>query len=223
MGNDIQEVTRVNLPIEWGTNQSSMEAIGAMNGAMNQVGKHGIVATIPILCKGVDCPYYKTCPMATLNIDVETLIGQRCPVEVTKIMRKFEEYIEEFGIDLEKVDQVVISLVKELIDYDIQIERADNIMASDGHFLADTIVGVDANGRPIKNKEVSKPIEYKERATKKRHDILQLLHSTPKDKAGEKLSVTFDPSTYASKLIERAKALEGEGLINADYEVINDE
>ena len=210
----------INLPVEWSTSEASLEAIKAMNGAMNRVVKHGIVSTIPILCRAQDCPYFETCPMATLNIDVTLLRGQRCPVEVTKIMRKFEEYVDEFDIDLESVEHVVISLVKELIDYDIQIERADNIMAADGHFLADVVVGVDANGRPIKNKDVSKPVDYKERAIKKRHDILHILNSTPKDKAGENIKVTFDPSSYASKLMQKAKDLQDAGIINAEYEEV---
>lgn len=211
-----------NLPIEWAVTDAALEAIKTMNAAMNTVGKHGIVSSIPIICKAEDCPYYPTCPLRALGVSVSTIKGQRCPVEVTKILRKFEEYVEQFQVDIDNVDHVVLSLIKELIDYDIQIERADNIMASDGHFLADEVVGVDANGRPIKNKVISKPVDYKERALKKRHEILSLLNSTPKDKAGNNLTISFDPSTYASKLMQRAKELQGEGVIIADYEVIDE-
>jgi hypothetical protein len=58
------------------------------------------------------------------------------------------------------------------------------------------------------NKEIAKPIDYKERALKKKHEILQLLNSTPKDKASlNKFGANVDPSTYAANLIQKAKEL----------------
>lgn len=221
MGNEIEK-KGLNLPVEWAITEAALDAIKTMNAAMNTVGRHGIVSSIPIICRAEDCPYYQTCPLRALGVSVTEIRGQRCPVEVTKIMRKFEEYVEQFNIDLENVDHVVISLVKELIDYDIQIERADNVMASDGHFLSDEVVGVDANGRPIKNKIISKPVDYKERALKKRHEILGLLNSTPKDKAGTNLTISFDPSTYAAKLMQRARELKEAEVIVVESEVIDE-
>jgi hypothetical protein len=222
LGNEIEKQNKVNIPLEWAPNKASMDAINTMNVALKSSGKHGLASGIPIICKVEQCPYYETCPVKVLGAEMDGLRGQRCPVEISKIMNKFEEYTSEFGIDMEYADPIITSLIKELIDYDIQIERADAVMASDGHFLADVIVGVDANGRPIKNKEVSKPVDYKERAVKKRHEILNLLNSTPKDKAGKNLTVTFDPSSYASKLLQRAKDLQDAGIIDADYEVLED-
>ena len=99
----------------------------------------------------------------------------------------------------------LIGLVKELIDYEVQIRRADHKMASQGDFLEDIVVGISDNGHPIVNKEIAKPIDYKERAIKKKHEILQLLNSTPKDKAGSKININVDPSTYAANLLQRAK------------------
>ena len=223
MGNDIEKRKKVTLPVEWASNEASVEAIKAMSGALNLTGNHGIITSIPIICKAEKCPYSATCAMKALNIDINTLKGQRCPVEVTKIMRKFELYAEEFNIDVNNADQVVLGLIKELIDYDIQIERADQIMASDGHFLTDVVVGIDVNGRTVTNKDISKPVEYKQIATKKRHDILQLLNSTPKDKAGTNVNITFDPSTYAAKLMKKAQDLKEAGMINADFEVVDDD
>ena len=219
-----KDAIKVTLPAEWSVNEKGLEAINLMNKSLRSVGKHGIISTIPIICRGAKCPYFETCPMASLGVNVEELIGQRCPVEVSKIINKFNEYVDHFNIDLESVDPVVIGLIKELIDYEIQIERADKIMAKQGDFLENVVVGVSSDGRPIVNREIAKPIDYKERAVKKRHEILQLLNSTPKDKAGQKLQITMDPSTYASNLIAKFKELKEAGVVDADYfEVVEDE
>lgn len=208
---------KVTLPAEWSINEKGLEAINLMNKSIKATGKHGIISTIPIICRGTKCPYFETCPMASLGVNVEELVGQRCPAEVSKIINKFNEYVDYFNIDLESVDPVIISLIKELIDYEIQIERADKIMAKQGDFLENVVVGISSDGRPIVNREIAKPIDYKERAVKKRHEILQLLNSTPKDKAGQKLQITMDPSTYASNLIAKFRELQEEGVIDAEY------
>jgi len=205
---------------QWGFSDIGMEALEKMQNSMKS-GKHGITSTIPIICRGSQCPYIETCPMANMEVDVETLKGQRCPVEVSKIMNKFDAYVSYFEIDPDNVDHVVIGLIKELIDYEIQIERADRVMAKEGDFLEDVIIGVSPDGREFSNREISKPIEYKERAIKKKHEILQLLNSTPKDKAGQKLQINMDPSTYASQLMARARELQETDVI--DLEEVKEE
>lgn len=220
---DLEKKDKYSLPVQWTFNNAAMEAVQKMNTASKATGKHGIIASIPIICRGNKCPYVETCPMKALEINVDELNGQRCPVEVSTIMRKFEEYIDYFNIDLDSVDHVVIGLIKELIDYEIQIERADNIMAKQGDFLEEVVVGISADGKPIKNKEIAKPVDYKERATKKKHDILQLLNSTPKDKAGQKLNITMDPSTYAAQLLAKAKDLQDVEIVDVDAIVEEDD
>lgn len=202
---------------QWGFSDIGMQALEKMQDSIKK-GSHGITSTIPILCKGEQCPYKDTCPMNNMGIDIETLKGQRCPVEVSKIMNKFDSYVSYFEINPDDVDQVVLGLIKELIDYEIQIERADRVMAKEADFLEEVIIGVSPDGREFSNREISKPIEYKERAIKKKHEILQLLNSTPKDKAGQKLQIHMDPSTYASQLLERARELQEMEVIDIEEE-----
>ena len=217
MGNEENAIVRYDrLPPEWKMTNVGLNATRAMRTAINTIGVHGIYAGIPIICKGRQCPFIDTCAMETLHIDVNTLVGQRCPIEIAEIMNLYDKYCTQFGIDQDTDDMVLIGLVKELIDYEIQIRRADHKMASQGDFLEDIVVGVSDNGHPIVNKEIAKPIDYKERAIKKKHEILQLLNSTPKDKAGSKINVAMDPSTYAASLLQKAKEYMDAEVIEMD-------
>lgn len=219
MGESSNEIKKVDLtlPAEWHMNNVGLDAINRKTLA-SQNSSHGIVSSIPIVCKGKGCPYIETCPMETLGVDVDTLFGQRCPVEISQLTEKFAQYVDYFEIDADSADIVILSLIRDLIDYEIQSERASKIMAIDGSFLEDVTVGIDSNGRAIKNKEISKASEYKDKVNAKKSQILQLLNSTPKDKAGQKLNLVMDPSTYAAQLMRKAEELEEEGSIIKDAE-----
>ena len=223
MGDNKREVAVVRydrLPPEWRMTNSGLNAVRASQTSISTIGTHGIYAGIPIICKGRQCPFIDTCAMEALHIDVQTLSGQRCPIEIAEIMDLYSKYSYQFGIEEDCEDMALVGLVKELVDYEIQIRRADHKMASQGDFLEDIVVGIADNGSPIINKEIAKPIDYKERAIKRKHEILQLLNSTPKDKAGSKLNINVDPSTYAAQLIAKAKSMESDDIINVPEDEI---
>ena len=84
---------------------------------------HGLYTGVPMVCRGVECPFRETCWIDSADLTV----GERCPIEIATIMEQYTNYIKELGIDeSNKVDQ---GLVKQLIDVDIGILRADNKMA----------------------------------------------------------------------------------------------
>ena len=165
---------------------------------------HGLYADIPIKCKGIECPYYAACSIKD-EIDVTTIVEQPCPIEVTEMIELYNSYYEEF--DLEFNDSFTLrGLLKELIDIEIQIRRADKYISVDADFLVD-VVSYDKFGNEIVNKEISKPIEYKERLNKRKGELLRLLNVTPKDKAGMKLTISQDPSIFAADLLKRGRHL----------------
>jgi len=197
------------LPSSWKISEQGIEAI-KFGVAMNKT-KHGMYASIPMLCKGEECQYAAVCPILDQGYNPT---GERCPLEISLIMTRYEDYKEEFNASDD--DFVDMSLIKDLIDYDVQLMRAENKMAIDGDFVEDVVVTVTDNGDEITNKQLSKATEYKEKITNKRHKVLELMNSTRKDKVGAKVQVTMDPSSYASELLKEVKSMPGE-IIDGDY------
>jgi len=197
------------LPSSWKISEKGIEAI-KFGVAMNKT-KHGMYASIPMLCKGEECQYASVCPILDQGYDPT---GERCPLEISLIMTRYEDYKEEFGASDD--DFVDMSLIKDLIDYDVQLMRAENKMAIDGDFVEDVVVTVTENGDEITNKQLSKATEYKEKITNKRHKVLELMNSTRKDKSGAKVQVSMDPSSYAASLLKEINAAPGE-IIDGDY------
>lgn len=116
--------------------------------------------------------------------------GSRCPLEIGLIMKRVDEYQKEFHVaDNDVVD---MSLIKDLVDYDVQLFRAENRIAMQGDFIEDVVVSVTDNGQEITAPQISKAAEYKEKIMTKKHKVLQLMHSTRSDKAGDRLTLTLN-------------------------------
>lgn len=207
----VAALTSIEMPSSWKLSDKGKEAIQLAVSMAHT--KHGLYASIPMLCKGQRCPYAKVCPLMDMGAAPD---GERCPLEIAMILQKFEEYKDEFGIDEHNI--VDMNLTKDLIDCDIQIFRSENKMAVDGDFLEEYVITVTESGEEIKDNRISKAAEYKEKIQTKKHKILTMMNSTRKDKAGDKLTVQLDPSTYASQLMKQAASLNNrEEIIDADF------
>jgi hypothetical protein len=207
----IEDLMAVELPSAWGSSTKIKKGIekSLANGRV----KHGLYSAIPMVCRGETCAYKETCPLFAVN---EHPVGERCPIEISEILLRFESYTRELNID--DYDNIIdMTLIKDLIDLDVQIKRADNRLSIDGgEFIQDVVINITEDGDEITNPAIHKAVEYKERLLKNRHGILQLLNSTRKDKAGSKITVQTDPSTYAAQLMAQVAAMEAskQGIID---------
>lgn len=210
-------LTDVEMPKSWKMSEKGREAVG-LAVAMNKT-KHGLYASIPMLCKAERCPYADVCPLVDMGKAPE---GERCPLEIAMILKRYEEYSNEFGIDEKNI--VDMSLVKDLIDYDIQLFRAENKIAVQGDFVEDVVVTITEGGEAITNPQLSKATEYKDKIMNKRFKILELMNSTRKDKVGDKMTLSLDPSSYASQLMSTIAGNMRPGqIIDADFEEEEDD
>ena len=183
-------------PSPWKLSTKGKEAV-SHGVAMFQT-SFGLYAAIPMLCKGEECPYAQLFPEMH---DGAVEDGERCPVEVSFIMSKYQQYMKELMIEEE--DAVDMSLLRDLIDFDIQILRADNRIAIEGGFTEEQVVAVsEATGEPIYRESVTAVAEYKDKVQNKRNKTLELMNSTRKDKEGSKITHIMDPSSYAAQLLK---------------------
>ncbi|MGL4820904.1 MAG: hypothetical protein ACRC5C_13120 [Bacilli bacterium] len=189
-------LNELQMPATWNVSNEAKGMISQSVEIYNT--KHGLYAAIPMVCKGQECPYASVCPLISGGQDPS---GSRCPLEIGLILKRYEEYVHEFGVS--EGDVVDMSMIKDLIDYDVQLFRAENKIAMEGDFVEDVIISVTEQGKEITAPQISKAAEYKERIMAKKHKVLQLMHSTRSDKAGDKLTITLDPSSYAAKLMSQ--------------------
>jgi len=126
-------------------------------------------------------------------------------------MGRYQWYMDTLNVD--PTNLVDMGLIKELIDTEILIDRADRRQAAEADFLEDVTIAINEHGREIRQRQISKIQEFKDKQDKKKQTILQLLNSTRKDKAVTKIQISEDPSSHAAKLLARKRELEAKGEI----------
>ena len=162
-------------------------------------------ASVPLICKGDECPYAGTC--AAVHFDMAP-VGELCTREMSLIGNMVNEYCEDLGV--EKTDRVKLSLVRDLVQAEIMIARCEAMIARTGEIVEEITVGTDARGESIKQPRVSQYVELLERWMNARHKALNQLNATPKDRAKTDIAPTIDGSRYAAELLRRAQQYSNE-------------
>lgn len=166
--------------------------------------KHGMFAGVPIICKGNCCPYRQSCRIE----DVENnCLGDRCPQEIGAILARYEYWCRHFKISLsdemDPADAVDLSLIRDLVENEVQTLRAENKMALSGDFISEIVSTVDNKGNAYYDFAVSPEAQYKLQLQDRRYKIMNLLNSTRKDKAGQLKPTT--PSMNALSVLSKLK------------------
>lgn len=163
----------------WSLTDKNIEKVNSLK----DIGKlkHGMFSAIPIICKGDKCPYKATC-----SID-SPIQGERCVIEISAIVTRFDMWCNHFEIENEneninEEDLVDATLIRDLIDIEIQIARAENRLAAAGDFIVESVCNSDNKGNVFYEEKVGPESEYKMTLLDKRYKIMQLLNSTRKDK-----------------------------------------
>lgn len=203
---DATQLSPSNLPIleqmenTWGM-PTALAAVAQNAQGLYKI-KHGMFASVPILCKADQCPYKETC-----RIDPSFRIsGQRCPQEAGAIMARYEQWCRHFKINFEgdavsDGDLVDVSLIRDLVENEIQILRAENKIAISGDFIGRTISSIDQRGNVYYEDAVTPEAQYKLQLQDKRYKLLNLLNSTRKDKASDMKQLT--PSEEALSIFRK--------------------
>lgn len=207
----IQKVDQDALRKYWKVTDNGMDNIKQASSVLSS--RHGLLSSVPLICRGNRCPFSETCP---ISIDKRE-VGARCPVEIAAMTKRFEDYCQSLGVT--ENDAVDLGLIKELVDIEVQMIRADNKMAMSPDFIEEFVCAVDPRtGTQFFQTKLSPVIDYKERLRRERHRILQLLASTRKDRMMMNKS-SADPSTQAAQLIERLREMEKNGQIRHVIEI----
>ena len=218
----------VNAPIEYNnknilpdlSNKSSAEVTAAMWGMkanspviweisnINRIysSKHGMFASVPIICRADNCAYKDVCMVTP----PQRILGQRCPMEIAAILSRYEQWCNHFDIDttedvISPECLVDATLIKDLVNIEVQILRAENKIALNGDFMADTLLDIDKKCQPYFGKIVAPETEFLMTLQDKKIKILNQLNATRKDKASDKKESASDT---AIRIFQQVKELE---------------
>lgn len=164
--------------------------------------KHGMFASAPIVCQADKCPYKDVCQIDPMY----RIAGSRCPQEAGVIISRYEQWCKHFKINFEgdmvaEEDLVDASLIRDLVENEVQILRAENKIALNGDIVKQTLQSVDQRGNAYYEDAITPEATYKLQLQDKRYKLLNLLNSTRKDKANEHKQLT--PSEEALSIFKK--------------------
>ena len=189
----------------WGISPAVIKEISNMNRVYSS--KHGMFASVPIICKGPDCAYKDVCMVS----QAQRIVGQRCPMEIAAILSRYEQWCMHFEINtsndvIDAKDLVDATLIKDLVNIEVQILRAENKIALNGDFMADTLLDIDKKCQPYFGKIVAPETEFLMTLQDRKIKILNQLNATRKDKAADKRKESA--SDAAIEIFQKVKELE---------------
>ena len=189
----------------WGVDPAVIKEIGNMNRVYSS--KHGMFASVPIVCKGPDCAYKDVCMVS----QAQRIVGHRCPMEIAAILSRYEQWCTHFETNtvqdmIDSKDLVDATLIKDLVNVEVQMLRAENKIALNGDIMADTLLDIDKKCQPYFGKIVSAETEFLMALQDKKIKILNQLNATRKDKAADKRKESA--SDTAIKIFQQVKELE---------------
>lgn len=208
----VTKLDGVQLPAGWGQSATNMDEVRKHRQSFNL--KHGMFANVPMVCKGGDCPMSEVCTVAMQNRPV----GQRCPIEIAAIIDRYDKYCEQLG--LTEQDYFDLSQVKDLVDIEVKLLRANGQLAISGNFIEQVVTGIDDQGNAHLRPELHKATEYEEKLLSRKSKILADLNATRK--ANKSDSSVDDPSSFASSLMQRMKKAKAMVIDVDDEDVIDD-
>ena len=139
--------------------------------------KTSMYSSIPMHCRGEKCSFADTCPLMKQKI---APVGSPCPIEMAMVVQFTADYMDQLKIDEDNL--IEISLVRNLVDYEVQYLRASKFLAKES-FIQENVVGIDQNGDVILKKELHLAVELQEKLLKRQRDLLKQLMATREAKA----------------------------------------
>ncbi len=191
----------------WGLDKGRIQQVSNISRAY--FNKHGMFASIPILCRGKDCVYKDVCMVDPS----ERVVGARCPMEIAALITRFNQWCKHFNINadgesIESKDLVDATLIKDLVNIEIQILRAENKIALSGDFMGETLVEVDRKCNAYYGQIITPEAEFLMTLQDKKVKILNQLNATRKDKANDKRKETA--SDEAVRIFQQMQELQRE-------------
>lgn len=209
----VTKIDGVQLPAGWGQSATNMDEVRKHRQSFNL--KHGMFANVPMVCKGADCPMSEVCTVAMQNRP----IGQRCPIEIAAIIDRYDKYCEQLGLGPE--DYFDLSQVKDLVDIEVKLLRANGQLAISGNFIEQVVTGIDDQGNAHLRPELHKATEYEEKLLSRKSKILADLNATRK--ANKSDTSVDDPSSFAASLMNRMKKAKQMTVIDVEDENVVDD
>lgn len=206
-------------------NPATMEMWGIAPGIIKEISKaatiraskHGMFASVPIICKDSNCAYKDVCTISAQN----RVLGSRCPMEIGAILARFTQWCGHFGIDIsgEVIPDEYLTdatLIRDIVNLEVQMMRCENKIALSGDFMGKTLADIDRKCNPYYETTVTPESEYLMTLQNQKIKLLNQLNATRKDKASDKAKKGTPTETAIKIFRQMQDAMKNNSIVDID-------
>lgn len=154
-------------------------------------------------CNGEECINYFECPLYKTDPSLVPE-GSRCPFELMDIDKIYTKYYNILNNDV-KVEKYLIDIyLKELIILEVNINRINEELASEGIYHSTPGVVIQKSAEVIYSKEINPMYDLLDKLNKRRDTILKILLITPEAKARYNISKQKDLEILLNEMVKRS-------------------
>jgi hypothetical protein len=193
----------------------------ALQGFMDH-SKYGHQASLPMKCKGLQCPILDLCPLHKLQLTLP--IGKTCPVEGALVKQWVTTYLGALDIDPDAPEDAIdMHMVYELAGLELMRTRAAQHLSSNPEIIRTEIIAYSPQGEPIYDDKPSMALLIMEKQAKTVNKLREGLLATRKAQAqvgvmaGDISIRTANMQAKAKEII--ARRLKGESIQDVEFEV----
>lgn len=170
----------------------------------------GPTARVPLLCKGIQCPFIEHCSLAKAQVPLP--LDRDCPVESFAIESWKAKFLDDIEIDKNENSASIVALVDDLA---VEVAMQTRIlwrMGKEADPIQKTVMGMNHKGQPLEIQQLNPVMDYLLRVHDRKLKKLRELLVTPRAKAEAGRLGFSDPASKASS----AQAAASEILKNMD-------
>ncbi len=169
-------------------------------------GARGFTASLPLICKGSRCCFYKICPIQQAKLELP--LNLPCPVEHGLIQIWVNKHLDALGINdyTDPENSFDMDIIYELAGHELLKWRMGLHLSDKGNLVEERITSYSMEGEPIFEEICSPLLEHLETQSKICLKLKEALVATRKSQleAGKELA---DPNIKTSNLANRAREL----------------
>jgi hypothetical protein len=169
----------------------------------------GSVSMLPLVCKGPQCPWASRCMFQQIG---KAPINKQCLIEINLLKEWRMVYFDEYSVDANSFTEITI--INELAEIEVLLWRVNMSLsqAENAGLTQEASVGVDRQGNPIYQQQVSVHLDVRDRLLNRKSKLIKMMvgdrQEQYKKEAALKRREEKDPSQSQSDLRRKIEEMQ---------------
>jgi hypothetical protein len=166
----------------------------------------------PMECAGARCPFASRCPLVQMKGSPDSHVshgkapvGKQCLLEVTMLRDGIINLVREYDVEMNNFTE--FNLVSEIAEIEVLQWRLNMLLSrpENATLVIDQVVGVDQEGNPLTQQQVSPIFEQKQKLANRKTKLIKLMVGDRQEKYKKEAALKQKTEADASSTMAEVK------------------